>query len=128
MKNFKISATLGEIALVCALLIALINMVTSPIISANDKKTELETCKEIFDKYDESKSESKSGSDLSGKNESIIKIIYAKDSSGVSPIPLGQQQRLSCTRPPRGHPAVWNDPLPSYDVQSAGHKTTGTGL
>ena len=82
MKNFKISATLGTISLVCALLIALINMVTSPIIETNDKTTELNTCKEIFEKYDESNSDSKSGNDLSGKNEAIIKIIYAKDSSG----------------------------------------------
>ncbi len=81
MKNFKISATLGAIALVCALLIALINMVTSPIIAANEEKTELETCQEIFADYDKDKSESKSGSDLSGKNSAIIKIIYAKDSS-----------------------------------------------
>lgn len=84
MKNFKISATLGAIALVCALLIALINMVTSPIIAANDKKTELETCKEIFEAYDEGKSESKSDNDLSGKNSAIQKIIYAKDSAGSS--------------------------------------------
>ena len=84
MKNFKISATLGIISLVCALLIALINMVTSPIIDTNDKQTELTTCKEIFEKYDESKSESKSGNDLSGKDAAIIKIIYAKDSSGTA--------------------------------------------
>lgn len=84
MKYFKISATLGAIALVCALLIALINLVTNPVIETNDKTTELNTCKEIFDKYDESKSESKSGNDLSNKNEAIIKIIYAKDSDGKS--------------------------------------------
>ena len=81
MKNFKISATLGIISLVCALLIALVNMLTSPIIAANDKKTELETCKAIFAEYNEDSSESKSDSDLSGKNEAIIKIIYAKDSN-----------------------------------------------
>ena len=79
MKNVKISATLGIISLVCALLIALINMVTSPIIAANDKKTELETCKEIFEAYNEEKSVSK---DLTGKNEAILKIIEAKDSNG----------------------------------------------
>ncbi len=81
MKNIKISATLGTISLVCALLIALINMVTSPIISSNDKKVELETCKEIFEAYDESKSESKDAKDLENKDSAILKIIYAKDSS-----------------------------------------------
>ena len=81
MKNIKISATLGIISLVCALLIALINMVTAPIIAANDKKTELETCKAIFAEYNEDASESKEASDLTGKNEAIIKIIYAKDAN-----------------------------------------------
>ena len=81
MKNIKISATLGIISLVCALLIALINMVTSPIIAANDKKTELETCKAIFAEYNEDASKSKEASDLTGKNEAIIKIIYAKDAN-----------------------------------------------
>ena len=46
MKYFKISATLGAIALVCALLIALINLVTNPVIETNDKTTELNTCKD----------------------------------------------------------------------------------
>ena len=84
MKNIKISATLGIISLACALLIALINLVSSPIITKNDEKTELNTCKEIFEEYNQDKSSSKSGKDLDGKDSRIIKIIYANDSKGNS--------------------------------------------
>ena len=79
MKNIKISATLGLISLACALLIALMNMVTSPIIKEYDEKTELETCKEIFEKYNSDKSEE---AKLDGKDDRIIKIIIANDSEG----------------------------------------------
>lgn len=79
MKNIKISATLGLISLVCALLIALMNMVTKPIITTHDAETELNTCKEIFEDYDSKESvEAK----LDGKDDRIIKIIIANDSKG----------------------------------------------
>lgn len=84
MQKIKISATLGIISLACALLIALINLVSAPIIEKNDAKTELDTCKEIFEEYNQDKSESKSGKDLDGKDSRIIKIIYANDSEGNS--------------------------------------------
>ncbi len=85
MKNIKISATLGLISLVCALLIALMNMVTKPIITTHDAETELETCKEIFAAYDKEASD-KASEDvkLDGKDSRIIKIIIAEDSKGNS--------------------------------------------
>lgn len=55
-KNFIIAAILGCIALICALAIAGMNMVTSSIIEANNQKTELETCQAIFADYDKEKS------------------------------------------------------------------------
>ena len=80
MKNFKISATLGMISLVCALLIALVNMLSKPIIEANEKRTELATCQAIFSDYDQEKS--KEETDLSGRDSRIKKIIVANDKSG----------------------------------------------
>lgn len=80
MKNVKISATLGLISLVCALLIALVNMVSRPIIDTNEQKTELATCQEIFKDYDQD--ESNSNVDLTGKDSRIKKIIVANDKTG----------------------------------------------
>ena len=78
-KNILIATILGSIALVCALLIALMNMVTSPIIKDNNSKKELETCQAIFEEYSEDKSETM---DLAGSEKHISKKILAKDSSG----------------------------------------------
>lgn len=76
-KNFIIAAILGGIALVCAVAIAGMNMVTSSIIADNAAKNELETCQAIFADYDSEKSEEKEAS-----NSAIVKKVLAKDSSG----------------------------------------------
>lgn len=76
-KNFIIASILGAIALVCALAIAGVNMITSSIIEENAAKTELETCKAIFTEYDADKSQEEEAS-----NDAIIKKVLAKDSSG----------------------------------------------
>ncbi len=76
-KNFIIAGILAGIALICAVCIAGINMVTSPVIDKNTKKKELETCQSIFEDYDEDKSEEK---DVDGKT--IIKKVLAKNKSG----------------------------------------------
>lgn len=80
MRNIKISATLGLISLACALFIALINMVTSPVIKAHDEDTELTACKEIFSDFDKDKSNFDVS--LDGKDKRIIKIIIANDKNG----------------------------------------------
>ena len=91
MKNFKISATLGMISLVCALLIALVNMLSKPIIEANEKRTELATCQAIFSDYDQDKS--KEETDLSGRDSRIKKIIYVY--SSTSDISIGTIYKVS---------------------------------
>ena len=79
MKNYlKISVVLASIALVCALILASLNMLTSPIIAKNDEKKETETIQAIYKDYDSEKSEVLS---LDGANSSIVKKISAKDSS-----------------------------------------------
>lgn len=76
-KNLLISAILGGISLVCALLIASFNMITSGIIADNAAKNELATCQAIYSEYDAEKSEL-----IDVENESIVKKILAKDSDG----------------------------------------------
>ncbi len=78
-KNFKIASILGGIALVCALLIALVNMLTANTIASNNEKKELETIQAIFEDYDASKSEVQ---DASGTY--IEKKIKAADSAGTT--------------------------------------------
>lgn len=78
-KNILIATILGSIALVCALLIALMNMVTSPTIKDNNSKKELETCQAIFEEYDDNESVSM---DLAGTEKQISKKVLAKDSNG----------------------------------------------
>lgn len=56
MKYIKISSVLCLISLVCAALIALVNMVTSDTIKKNSEKTQNDTIKAIFENYDSSKS------------------------------------------------------------------------
>ena len=56
-RNLKIAGVLALIAVICALAIAGMNMVTSGIIKANNDKTELKTCQAIFSSYDKDKSE-----------------------------------------------------------------------
>lgn len=76
-KNLLISGILGGISLVCALLIASFNMITSGIIADNAAKTELATCQAIYAEYDADKSE-----EISSENDAIIKKVLAKDSNG----------------------------------------------
>ena len=78
MKGYlKISAILASIALVCAAILAALNMLTSSVIAKNDEKKETETIQAIYDSYDNSKSEIKTFDE-----GTITKKIYAKDSSG----------------------------------------------
>lgn len=76
-KNLLISSILGGISLVCALLIASFNMITSGIIEENTKKTELATCQAIYTDYDADKSE-----EVSVESDVIVKKVLAKDTNG----------------------------------------------
>ena len=80
MKNYlKISAILGSIALVCAIILAALNMLTSPIIAKNDAKKETETIQAIYKDYDSDKSQDVTNTVT---NSSITKKIIAKDKNG----------------------------------------------
>ena len=79
MKYFKISSILAAIALVCALVLAAMDMLTSPIIAKNNKETEKNTIVSIFKDYNEEKSVSV---DVPEDNAYILAIVLAKDSSG----------------------------------------------
>ena len=76
-KNFKIASILGAIALVCALLIALVNMLTSNVIAANNEKKELETIQAIYEDYDKEKSVEEAAT-----GDYIVKKIKALNSNG----------------------------------------------
>lgn len=56
-KYIKVAAVLGGIALVCAVLIAAMNLITAPIIESNRQKTISETYKAVYSDY--SKGEAK---------------------------------------------------------------------
>ena len=80
MKNYlKISVILGSIALVCAIILAGLNMLTSPVIAQNDAKKETETIQAIYSAYDSEKSQDVSNT---VSNSSITKKIIAKNSAG----------------------------------------------
>ncbi len=76
-KNFKIASILGGIALVCAVLIALVNMLTAGTIASNNEQKELDTIQAIFEDYDASKSSTQESSD-----SYIEKKIKAADNTG----------------------------------------------
>lgn len=76
-KNFLIAGILGGIALICALCIAGMNMITSKIIADNAAKTELETCKSIFSEYDADAS-----AEIAVEDSVITKKVVAKNASG----------------------------------------------
>ncbi|MGM9970449.1 MAG: hypothetical protein ACI35S_08655 [Anaeroplasma sp.] len=78
MKYFKISAVLCLISLVCAAIIASMNMLTSPIIADNNAKAELETCQAIFADYDQEKSVE---IELTNEDKAIVKKVLAKNSA-----------------------------------------------
>lgn len=75
-KNLLIASILGSICLVCALLIALIDIATKNKIEQNTRETELATIKEIFADYDEN------NSDVLEASGNINKKILAKDGAG----------------------------------------------
>ena len=79
MKYLKISSILGAIALVCALILAAMDMLTSPVVAKNSEETELNTIVSIFSAYNKDKSEVVAGPYSSDYIES--KTI-AKDSNG----------------------------------------------
>lgn len=81
MKNyFKVAGILGAIALICSALIALINMVSSPIIAKNDEKTINETYSVLYDKFS-TKASSKADVDyISDSNGYITAKVQALDS------------------------------------------------
>ena len=80
MKNYlRISVILGSIALVCAIILAGLNMLTSPVIAKNDAKKETETIQAIYQNYDSEKSENVTDTVT---NSSITKKIIAKNSAG----------------------------------------------
>ena len=80
MKNYvRISVILGSIALVCAIILAGLNMLTSPVIAQNDAKKETETIQAIYQNYDSEKSENVTDTVT---NSSITKKIIAKNSAG----------------------------------------------
>ena len=81
MKYLKISSVLAGISLICALILAGMDMLTSPIIAKNNEQTEYETIVSIFNSYDKEKSEVVEGPYSS---DYILSKILAKDSSGKS--------------------------------------------
>ena len=85
MKNyFRISAVLGAITLVCAVVLALMNMLTSPIIANNNDKTKLETIQKIYSDYDSEKSkdyETDEIIDLDLASE-VVDVVRVNNSNG----------------------------------------------
>ena len=84
MKNYlKISVVLCSIALICALVLAALNLLTKPIIDKNAETTQTETMKAIYSDYDAEKStvtyDVNNGG--SGKAAEILKIVEAKNAS-----------------------------------------------
>lgn len=78
MKNYlKIASVLSLIALVCALIIASVYLLTQPMIKANQINAELETRQAIFPAYDLEKSV-----ELEVDDPAILSKILAKDSDG----------------------------------------------
>ena len=79
MKYFKISSILALIALFCALILAGMDLLTSPIVAKNNEQTEYDTIVSIFKDYDKDKSERLEGPFDSSYIESKI---LAKDKDG----------------------------------------------
>lgn len=78
MKYLKISAVLASIALVCALIIAAMNLLTSPIIAKNNAESEQKTILSIYESYDQEKSQTFDGP----FGNYIESKILAKDKDG----------------------------------------------
>ncbi|MCR5647561.1 MAG: hypothetical protein K6F81_04700 [Acholeplasmatales bacterium] len=85
MKNyFRIAAILGAITLVCAVILALMNMLTSPIIAKNNDKTKLETIQKIYEDYDSEKSKDYEESEIEslGLDGQVVDVIRVNNSNG----------------------------------------------
>ena len=85
MKNyFRISAVLGAITLVCAVILALMNMLTNPIIAKNNDKTKLETIQKIYEDYDSEKSKDYETEEIEALNldERVFDIVRVNNSNG----------------------------------------------
>ena len=85
MKNyFRIAAVLGAITLVCAVVLALMNMLTSPIIAKNNDKTKLETIQKIYEDYDSEKSKDYEESEIEslGLDGQVVDVIRVNNSHG----------------------------------------------
>ncbi len=84
MKKYTITACiLMAIAVVCAALIASVNLWTAPMIEKNNTEKKAKLCQEIFSTYEESKSKT---STSGFKSEYIVEKIEAYDSASA---PLG---------------------------------------
>ena len=82
MKRYlRISLTLGFIALVCAALIAFINLLTQDTINKNEEKKKSETIEAIFEDYSSEKSEELKLKD--GTSSNIEYIILVKNDEGA---------------------------------------------
>lgn len=75
-QNFKIAGILGLISLICALIIAGMNLLTSGIIEENSKQTELETITTIFSDYSDENSK-----EIEVDSTAITKLVKAYNSS-----------------------------------------------
>lgn len=85
MKNyFRIAAVLGAITLVCAVVLALMNMLTSPIIAKNNDKTKLETIQKIYEDYDSEKSKDYETEEIEALNldDSVVDVVRVNNSNG----------------------------------------------
>lgn len=85
MKNyFRISAVLGAITLVCAVILALMNMLTSPIIANNNDKTKLETIQKIYSDYDSEKSKDYETDEINDLNLAgeVVDVVRVNNSNG----------------------------------------------
>ncbi len=85
MKNyFRISAVLGAITLVCAVVLALMNMLTSPIIANNNDKTKLETIQKIYSDYDSEKSKDYETDEIIDLDlaDEVVDVVRVNNSNG----------------------------------------------
>ena len=85
MKNyFRIAAVLGAITLVCAVVLALMNMLTSPIIANNNDKTKLETIQKIYSDYDSEKSKDYETDEIIDLNlaDEVVDVVRVNNSNG----------------------------------------------
>ena len=85
MKNyFRIAAVLGAITLVCAVILALMNMLTNPIIAKNNDKTKLETIQKIYEDYDSEKSKDYETEEIEALNldDSVVDVVRVNNSNG----------------------------------------------